>query len=106
MLKCIIKKRRLLWFEHVEQKEGERQSIAALQGQVEGKRREQKEAKADLDGQCQKRPGGEKQDWRGDQKLRGLEESCKSLIISSLMEERKEEEVLETHNTKRIQCII
>jgi len=40
MLKCIIKKRRLLWFEHVEQKEGERQSIAALQGQVEGKRRE------------------------------------------------------------------
>jgi len=55
----------------------------------------QNEAKEDLDGQCQGRPEGEKhrldQDWRGDQKQRGLGKSCKSLIVSSLMEERKEE---------------
>ena len=31
-----------------------------------------------------------------DQKQRGLEESCKSLIVSTLMEERKEEEMAST----------
>jgi len=31
------------------------------------------------------------QDWQGEKKQRGLEESCKSLIVSSLMEEWKEE---------------
>ena len=31
------------------------------------------------------------QDWYSDQKQRGLEEFCKSLIVTTLMEERKEE---------------
>ena len=56
-----------------------------------GKNEKQREAKEDLDGQCQGRPEGEKhrlhQDWRGDQKQRGLEESCKNLIVSLLMDE-------------------
>jgi len=40
-------------------------------------------------------------DWRGDQKQRGLEESCKSPIVSTLMEGRKEEwrySALQEHN--------
>jgi len=53
--------------------------------------REAEEAKEDRDGQCQGRPEREKhrfdQDWRGDQKQRGLEKSYKSLFVSSLMEE-------------------
>ena len=49
-------------------------------------REKQSEAKEDLDGQCQGRPGGEKH-----QLDRGLEESFKSLIVSSLMDERKED---------------
>ena len=57
----------------------------------------QRETEEDLDGQCQGRPEREEhrldQDWRSDQKQRGLDESCKSLIVSTLMEERKEEEV-------------
>ena len=62
-----------------------------------GRKEKQRETKEDLDGQCQRRPEGEKhrldQGWQGDQKQqRGLEESCRSLIVSSLMEERKEEE--------------
>ena len=63
-----------------------------------GGKEKQREAKEDLDGQCQGRPEGEKHrldhDWRSDQKQRGLEESCKSLIVSALMEEKKEEEYL------------
>ena len=51
----------------------------------------QREVKEDLDGQCQGRPEEERhqldQDWRGDQKQRDLAESCKSLIVSSVMEE-------------------
>src|SRR6218665_996183 len=52
---------------------------------------EQREAEEDLDGQCQGKPEREKhqldQDWQSDQKQRGLEEPCKSVIISVLMEE-------------------
>ena len=51
----------------------------------------------DLDGQCQGRTEGEKQrfdqDWQGDHKQRGLEESCKSLIVRSLGKERKKEKI-------------
>ena len=58
-----------------------------------GGKEKQREAEEDLDGQCQGRPERAKyrldQGWRDDQKQRGLEESCKSLIVSSLMEERK-----------------
>ena len=61
-----------------------------------GGKEKQKETNADLDGQCQGRPEEEKhrlyQDWRGDQKQRCLEKFCKNLIVSSLMEEPKEEE--------------
>ena len=38
------------------------------------------------------RRGGGSASGRGGDKQRGLEESCKSLIVSTLMEERKEEE--------------
>ena len=57
----------------------------------------QREAKKDLDEQCQGRPEEEEhrlnQDWRDDQKQRDLKESCESRIVSSLMEERKEEDI-------------
>ena len=80
----------------MERKEGETLLIAALHGHVHhGGKEKQGEAKEDLDGQCQERPEAEKhrldQDWRSDQKQRGLEESCKSLIVSTLIEKRKEE---------------
>ena len=56
-----------------------------------GGKDKQREAK---DGQCQGRPESEKhrldQDWRSDQKQRGLMESSKCLIVSSLTEGRKE----------------
>jgi len=87
-----IKKRRLLWFVHVERMEGERLPIAALHGHVEGKKAERDRGRFEWKG----RPEAEKyrldQDWRGDQKQRGLEKSFKSLIIGSLMEDQKEEE--------------
>ena len=50
----------------------------------------EREAEEDLDGQYQGRPEGEKH--RLEQKQRGLEEPCKSLIVSTLTEERKDEE--------------
>jgi len=84
-----IKKRRLLWFRHVERMEGERLPIADLHGHVEGKRSRGRQRKIWMDN-VWKDHEGEKhrldQDWRGNQKQRGLEESCKSLIVSSLME--------------------
>ena len=56
---------------------------------------QQREAEENRDGQCQGRPEGKKyrldQDWQSNQEQRSLEEPCKSLIISMLMEERKEE---------------
>ena len=48
----------------------------------------EREAEGSRDEQCQGRPEGEKhrldQDWRGDQKQRGLEESCRSGILVKL----------------------
>src|SRR6218665_2129740 len=67
----------------------------------------QNETKEDLDGQCQGKPEGEKhrldQDWRGDQKQRGLEKLSKSLIGSLPSEERKEKEYFchAAHNRNR-----
>jgi len=59
-----------------------------------GGKGKQRETVEDLDEQCRRRPEGEKhrldQDWRGDQKQRGLEELCKSLIVSTRVEERKD----------------
>jgi len=56
---------------------------------------EDQENQEDLDEQCHG-PEGDKywldQDWRGDQKHRSLQEPCKRLVVSKLMEERKEEE--------------
>jgi len=56
------------------------------------------ETQEDLDRQCQGRPEGEihllDQDWRGDKKHRGLDKSFKSFIVSSMMEERKEEGIV------------
>src|SRR6218665_1822775 len=101
----MTKKRRLLWFGHVERMEGERLAIAALHGHDRGGK-EKQETKEDPDGQCQERPEGEKHrldhDWRGDQKQRGLEKSCKSLIVSSLREERKEEDLPHSPWTSKI----
>src|SRR6218665_1470424 len=61
-----------------------------------GGKEKQREAEEDMDGQCQLRPEGEKhrldQDWRDDQNQRDLEESCKSFIVRTLMEEQNEEE--------------
>ena len=61
-----------------------------------GGEKRQRETEEDLNGQRQGRPEAETyrldQDWRGDQKQRGLEKSFKSLIIGSLMEDQKEEE--------------
>ena len=58
--------------------------------------KKQRESKEDLDGQWQRRPEGEQyrldQDWWSDQKQRAPEESCKSLILCTLIEERKEED--------------
>ena len=83
--------------------EEEKLPIAASHGhmkrkRIRGKQRNVLQVFPDivhLDGQCQGRPEGEKhrfdQDQRGDQKPRALRESCKSLIISTLMNERKEE---------------
>jgi len=82
----------------VEWMDGERLPIAALHGHVEGNNK-QREEKEDLDGQCQGRAEGEKhrlvQDWWGDQQQKGLEESWKNFIVSSLMEERIEKEKCE-----------
>jgi len=54
-----------------------------------GWKEKQREAKKDLDGQCQRRSEGEKHQldhWIGEA-TRGLKESCKSLIVTMLMEE-------------------
>ena len=71
-------------------------SITALAYLDTWREEKQRETKEDLDGQCQGRPKGEKhrldRDFQDDQKHRGLEKSCKTLIVSLLMEERKEEE--------------
>jgi len=44
-----IKKRRLLWFGHVERMEGERLPIAALHGHAEGKRSRRRQTKIWMD---------------------------------------------------------
>jgi len=62
---------------------------------VEGKRSRGRQRKIWMDN-IREEPEGKKhrldQNWQGNQKPRSLEKSCKSLIVSSLMEERKEEE--------------
>ena len=72
----------------------------------EGKEK-QRESNEDLNGQCQGRPEGEKhqldQDWRGDQKQRGLEESCKSLIRWSSEKKKKKKAI--TNEVKRLDLI-
>src|SRR6218665_639681 len=71
---------------------GQIRPVGSASGHVKGKRSRGKQRKI----WRTMRPEGEKhrpdQDWQGDQKQRGLERSCKSLIVSLLMEERKEEE--------------
>ena len=69
--------------------------IAAFHEHVEGKRSRGRKQDLDnvRDGQCQGIPEREKhrldQVWRVDKKQR--KESCKSVIVSTLMDERKEE---------------
>src|SRR6218665_3387893 len=70
---------------------GEKTTKCSFTRTCRGKEK-QRETEEDLDGQCQGRSEREKhridQDWCSDQKHRGLEESCKSLIVSTVMEER------------------
>src|SRR6218665_2205378 len=82
------------WVGYVEQMEGERIPIAALHGHVEGKRSRGRQRKIWMDNvreDLKEKKHRLDQDWRCDQKQRGLEKSCKSLIVSSLMEERRED---------------
>lgn len=46
-----------------------------------------------MSGRTWKKEHGLNQDWWSKQEQKGLEESCKSLNVSSLTEERKEEDV-------------
>ena len=86
-----IKKRRLLWFGHVERVAGERLPIAALHGHEERKRSRGRQRKIWIDN-VREDPKEKNNDLTRIGEVtrnRGLEESCKSLVVSSLMEERK-----------------
>src|SRR6218665_1131130 len=89
-----IKKRRLQWFGHVERMEEKRQPNAALHGHVEGKRSRGRQRKTWMDNVREDLKGKNIDLTRIGEATRntlGLEESCKSLIASMLMEERKED---------------
>ena len=87
-----IKKMRLQWFGHVERMEGKRPN-AALHGHVEGESISGRQRKTWMDNLREdlKEKNIDLTRIGEATRKRGLEESCKSLIVSTLMEERKEE---------------